>query len=170
MVSTLGAVILAVGFLIFIYNIARSWKKGEIAGSDPWDGRTLEWSIPSPPPEYNFVEIPDVQDRDDWWEEKQRRREPAAIPVIAGGSDSDSAHDIHLPQPSYWPFFVSLGLFIGGMGLVYLINVSEAGIRTLNYVALTTTVVGVIIGMVSVYAWSFEPVNDPEPDGELAAH
>ena len=60
--------------------------------------------------------------------------------------------------------------FIGGMGLVYLINVSEAGIRTLNWVALTTTVIGVIIGMVSVYAWSFEPVNDPEPDGGHAAH
>ncbi len=170
MVSTVGAVLLTVGFLIFIYNMARSWKKGETAGADPWDGRTLEWSIPSPPPEYNFVEVPNVQDRDDWWEEKQRRREPAAVPVIAGGSDSDDAHDIHLPQPSYWPFFVSLGLFIGGMGLVYLINVTDAGIRTLNYVALTTTVVGVLIGMVSVYAWSFEPVNDPEPDGEHAAH
>ena len=56
------------------------------------------------------------------------------------------------------------------MGLVYLINVSDAGLRTLNWVALTTTVIGVIIGMVSVYAWSFEPVNDPEPDGGHAAH
>ena len=173
MVSTLGALLLVIGFLIFIYNMARNWKKGEIAGADPWDGRTLEWSIPSPPPEYNFAEIPNVQDRDDWWEEKQRRRElapGAPVLVVAGGSDSEDAHDIHLPQPSYWPFFVSLGLFIGGMGLVYLINVSETGLRTLNVVALTTTVIGVIIGMVSVYAWSFEPVNDPEPDGGHAAH
>ena len=173
MVSTLGALLLVVGFLIFIYNMAKSWKNGEVAGADPWDGRTLEWSIPSPPPEYNFAEIPNVQDRDDWWEEKQRRRElapGAPVPVVAGGSDTEDSHDIHLPQPSYWPFFVSLGLFIGGMGLVYLINVSEAGIRTLNWVALTTTVIGVIIGMVSVYAWSFEPVNDPEPDGGHTAH
>ena len=173
MVSTIGVLFLLVGFLIFIHNMARSWKKGETAGADPWDGRTLEWSIPSPPPEYNFAEIPNVLDRDDWWEEKQRRRglaPGAPVPVVAGGSDSDDAHDIHLPQPSYWPFFVSLGLFIGGMGLVYLINVSDAGLRTLNWVALTTTVIGVIIGMVSVYAWSFEPVNDPEPDGGHAAH
>ena len=170
-VSTAGVVILMVGFLIFIHNMARSWKKGEVAGSDPWDGRTLEWSIPSPPPEYNFAEIPQVRDRDDWWEEKRRisEPEPTAVPAVAGGSDTEEEHDIHLPQPSYWPFFVSLGLFIAGMGLVYLINVSEAGLRTLNYVALITTVVGVTIGMVSVYAWSFEPVNDPEPDGEHAA-
>ena len=48
MVSTLGVLLLIVGFLIFIYNMAKSWKKGEVAGADPWDGRTLEWSIPSP--------------------------------------------------------------------------------------------------------------------------
>ena len=170
LVSTVGAFILAAGFVIFIYNMARSWRKGELAGADPWDGRTLEWSIPSPPPEYNFVEVPHVQDRDDWWEEKQRRRERREVPVVAGGSDQEDAHDIHLPQPSYWPFFVSLGIFIAGFGLVYLINMSEAGVRTVNYVALTTAVIGVFIGMVSVYAWSFEPVNDPEPDGEHGAY
>ena len=171
MVSTLGALLLAFGFLIFIHNMARSWRKGETAGSDPWDGRTIEWSIPSPPPEYNFVEVPHIQDRDDWWEEKQRRRMGSPVPVVAGGSDDEDAHDIHLPQPSYWPFFVSLGLFIFGGGLVYLINVDEAGIRTLNYPAMITSVIGVLIGIVSVYAWSFEPVNDPEPDdGHAAAH
>ena len=171
MVSTLGALLLAFGFLIFIHNMARSWRKGETAGSDPWDGRTIEWSIPSPPPEYNFVEVPHIQDRDDWWEEKQRRRVGSPVPVVAGGSDEEDAHDIHLPQPSYWPFFVSLGLFIFGGGLVYLINVDEAGIRTLNYPAMITSVIGVLIGIVSVYAWSFEPVNDPEPDdGHAAAH
>jgi cytochrome c oxidase subunit 1 len=172
LVSTLGAVMLAIGFLFFIYNMWRSWTKGELAGADPWDGRTLEWSIPSPPPEYNFAEIPNVQDRDDWWEEKQRRRERTTtdVPVVAGGSDEEDEHDIHLPQPSYWPFFVSLGLFIAGFSLVYLMNVDAAGIRSLNWAALTFTVVGVVIGMVSVYRWSFEPVNDPEPVGAHAAH
>ena len=170
LVSTVGAFILAAGFVIFIYNMARSWRSGERASADPWDARTLEWSIPSPPPEYNFAEIPHVQDRDDWWEEKQRRRERREVPVVAGGSDQEEGHNIHLPQPSYWPFFVSLGIFIVGFGLVYLINMNEAGVRTVNYVALTTAVVGVFIGMVSVYAWSFEPVNDPDPNGEHGAY
>ena len=169
LVSTAGAFMLLIGFLFFIYNVWKSWKSGEVAEADPWDGRTLEWSIPSPPPEYNFAEIPEVEDRDDWWEKKQRSREeaiavPEGVPAVAGGSD-DEEHDIHLPQPSYWPFFVSLGLFIAGMSLVYLMNVDEAGARTLNWTALTLTVVGVVIGIVSVYRWSFEPVNDPEPDG-----
>ena len=111
-------------------------RRASQRGPVGWSGR-WEWSIPSPPPEYNFAEVPHVQDRDDWWEEKQRRRERREAPVVAGGSEQEDAHNIHLPQPSYWPFFVSLGLFIVGFSLVYLINMNEAGIRTVNYVALT---------------------------------
>ena len=175
LVSTAGAFVLAFGLLVFVYNMYRSWGKGEAAGSDPWDGRTIEWSIPSPPPEYNFAEIPHVEDRDDWWEEKQRRRERRreAVPVVAGGSDENGHGDIHLPQPSYWPFFASLGLFIGGAAMVYLMNVDAAtGARTINWPALAISATGFFIGIVSVYRWSFEPVNDPEPDdgGHSAAH
>ena len=94
LVSTAGAFLLLFGFLFFIYNMWKSWKSGEAAEADPWDGRTLEWSIPSPPPEYNFAEIPEVEDRDDWWEKKQRQREeavavPTGVPVVAGGSDDE---------------------------------------------------------------------------------
>ena len=153
LVSTLGAFILAAGFVIFIYNMARSWRSGEQASADPWDGRTLEWSIPSPPPEYNFAEVPHVQDRDDW---VGRRSSGGASAGRRPWSREDRTKktltDIHLPQPSYWPFFVSLGIFIVGFSLVYLINMNEAGIRTVNYVALTTAVIGVFIGLVSVYA------------------
>ena len=154
-VSTLGAIVMAVGVLVMIHNLARSWRKGELAGNDPWDARTLEWSIPSPPPEYNFAEIPTVYDRDDWWARK-RREVRRAVPV-AGGSGYDEGHGIHLPQPSYWPIIVSIGILIGGFGLVY----------PVGYYAIS--IVGVLIGMIGVYSWSFEPVNDPE-DAEQAAH
>ena len=145
-----NVLVLAVGILMFMHNIARSWRKGEAAGADPWDGRTLEWSIPSPPPEYNFAEIPDVHDRDDWWARK-RREVRRAVPV-GGGSGDEEGHDIHMPQPSYWPLVVSIGILIGGFGLVY----------PVAYYAIAA--VGVFIGMVAVYAWSFEPVNDPDDD------
>ena len=171
-VSTAGAFVLAFGLLVFIYNMYRSWSKGEAAGSDPWDARTIEWSIPSPPPEYNFAVIPHIEDRDDWWEEKQRGRERRreAVPVVAGASD-ENGHDIHLPQPSYWPFFVSLGLFIGGMAMIYLMNVDPAtGARTVNWTALVISAAGFFLGIVSVYRWSFEPVNDPEPEGGGGHH
>ena len=156
-VSTLGAIVLAIGILIFMHNMVKSWRKGEPAGGDPWDGRTLEWSIPSPPPEYNFAEIPTVYDRDDWWARK-RREVRRAVPVAGGSGEDEEHHDIHLPQPSYWPLVVAIGLFIGGMGLVYPVGFYSIAI------------VGVLIGLIGVYSWSFEPVNDPEEGEEHAAH
>jgi cytochrome c oxidase subunit 1 len=143
-VSTAGALLLALGLLVFMQNIIRSWIWGEAAPADPWDGRTLEWSIPSPPPEYNFKEIPTVYAIDDWWATK-RRLVPRAVPV-SGGS-GENGHGIHLPQPSYWPIIVSIGLLVGGYGLIY--NVAVAAI-------------GGAIAMIAIYAWSFEPVNEPE--------
>ena len=148
-VSTVGAFLLAFSLLVFIHNIVTSWRKGEPAGNDPWDARTLEWSIPSPPPEYNFFEIPVVHDRDDWWSQK-RRQVRRAVPV-GGGSGYEEQHEIHMPQPSYWPIVASIGLLLGGYGLIY-------------HVALAA--VGGAITMISVYAWSFEPVNEPE-DGPI---
>ena len=146
-VSTAGAVILALSLLVFMQNIVRSWLKGEPAGNDPWDARTLEWSISSPPPEYNFAEIPTVYDRDDWWARK-RRQVRRAVPV-GGGSGEEQEHSIHMPQPSYWPIVAAIGLLVGGYGIIY--NIAVAAI-------------GGGIAMVAVYAWSFEPVNEPEDD------
>ena len=153
-VSTVGAFILALSVLVFIHNVVTSWIKGEPAEADPWDGRTLEWSIPSPPPEYNFAEIPTVHDRDEWWAQKRRKVERPGEPVpVAGGSGyGGEEHSIHLPQPSYWPIVVSIGLLIAGYGLIYNVAV---------------TAIGAAIGMIAVYAWSFEPVNEPE---EGSAH
>ena len=145
-VSTAGAFMLAAGVLIFVANIVRSWMQGEEAPGDPWDARTLEWSIPSPPPEYNFAEIPTVLDRDDWWARKRRQ---VGEPVPVAGGSGDAEHSIHLPQPSYWPIVVSIGLLIGGYGLIYHVAVAA---------------IGGAIALVATYAWSFEPVNDPEED------
>ena len=141
--SSGGAALLAVGMVALIYNVVSGWIKGKRAEGDPWDARTLEWSIASPPPEYNFVEIPTVTEVDDWWATKRRKER---TPVIAGASE-DEEHSIHLPQPSYWPIVVSIGLLIGGYGLIYHYAIS---------------VVGVAVALFGVYAWSFEPVNDPD--------
>jgi cytochrome c oxidase subunit I len=68
--STWGAYILAVGLLIFVYNFFVVGRRGAIAGNDPWSAGTLEWSIPSPPPEYNFARIPRVTSRLPLWDVK----------------------------------------------------------------------------------------------------
>ena len=113
MVATVGSLILAFGILVFIVNYIKSARSGEEASGDPWDGRTLEWSISSPPPHYNFVQIPEVHDRDAWWAQK-RERIPA-VPVAGSSEDEHNGHDIHLPQPSYWPLVTSLGAFHRGI-------------------------------------------------------
>src|SRR5215210_2013414 len=70
LMSTWGARILAVGMVIFVFNFFRSKFAGPIAGNDPWGGSTLEWSIPSPPPDYNFAQLPNVTSRYPMWDLK----------------------------------------------------------------------------------------------------
>ena len=60
-ISTLGSFMLGIGFMLSILNVVRSLKKGTVAGPDPWKGNTLEWYMPSPPPENNFDAIPRVR-------------------------------------------------------------------------------------------------------------
>ena len=56
--STAGASILAIGFLIPAFYLLWSLKYGKVAGADPWGALSLEWTIPSPPPTFNFDETP----------------------------------------------------------------------------------------------------------------
>jgi cytochrome c oxidase subunit I len=66
--STWGYGFLFIGMIIFVWNFLRSYSTGEIAGNDPWGAPTLEFSIPSPPPEYNFARIPHVTSRSPLWD------------------------------------------------------------------------------------------------------
>jgi cytochrome c oxidase subunit I len=61
LISTIGSFILALGVLITVFNVVRSLKVGKKAGNDPWSGNTLEWFVPSPPPENNFDVVPRVR-------------------------------------------------------------------------------------------------------------
>ena len=65
-----AAFIMGVGFLVFFWNLAKSLRSGEVAGDDPWDAWTLEWMTTSPPPVYNFEEIPEVRSRRPLWDLK----------------------------------------------------------------------------------------------------
>jgi len=69
-ISTIGAAILAIAMVVFFVNLVRSLRSGEIAGDDPWDAFTLEWSTTSPPPPENFARIPTVTDRRPLWDRK----------------------------------------------------------------------------------------------------
>ncbi len=61
LIATIGAFIIAAAVIVFILNVIKTWRNGEKAGNDPWEGNTLEWMVSSPPPEYNFLVIPTVE-------------------------------------------------------------------------------------------------------------
>jgi len=67
---TIGTFIQAIAILLFLANLLISYFKGPRAGNDPWDAWTLEWSVSSPPPAYNFAVIPTVESRRPLWDRK----------------------------------------------------------------------------------------------------
>lgn len=111
-VSTIGGFLMGIGFLFQVWQILHSIKFMERVKGDPWGGRTLEWSIPSPAPFYNFAITPKVEGRDDWW----RRKELAA----QGIQDPPPKYEpIHMPKNSGTPIVMSVFWFILGFGFVF---------------------------------------------------
>jgi len=132
LVSTIGAFTIALSFLVFIANVIKTARAGQVASADPWDGRTLEWAIPSPPPVYNFARVPEVHDRDDFWLQKHGdghggAPRPTPAPVTAAEIAA-----IHMPSSSYWPVLLALAMamMISGL-LISMYQVIVGGLLTL---------------------------------------
>jgi len=68
MISTIGAFVMGLGILVFLYNVITSLLYGEPAGDNPWNAWTLEWATTSPPPEENFKLVPPVRSRRPLWD------------------------------------------------------------------------------------------------------
>ncbi len=69
-IVSVGAVFQATAVAIFVYNLVHSYFRGRLAGPDPWDAWTLEWTTASPPPSYNFAMLPAVSSRRPLWDMK----------------------------------------------------------------------------------------------------
>ncbi|MNI23078.1 cytochrome c oxidase subunit 1 [compost metagenome] len=102
---------MGIGTIVFLINVIVTSKKPINAPNDPWDGRSLEWPIPSPAPEYNFKQTPLVRGSDAFWKEKLAGNKEM-IPAEPVGS-------IHMPSGSILPLVMSIGLFISGYGFIY---------------------------------------------------
>ena len=91
LVSTIGALTIAVALIIFMVNVALSYRKHRRnpvdPGPDPWDARSLEWMIPSPTPEHNFDEVPVVEEFDEFWHRKYGHDENGRLVRIAKTED-----------------------------------------------------------------------------------
>ena len=70
LVATIGSFLIAASMLPFLFNVFITLRNGPVAGDDPWEGNTLEWATTSPPPPYNFEEIPVVRSRRPLWDLK----------------------------------------------------------------------------------------------------
>jgi len=110
MLSFVGALGLAVGFALIVYNIYYSWKhmpRNEKA--DVWEGRTLEWATHSPVPEYNFAVVPTVTRLDEFWFAKKEGRD-----ITAGKIEK-----IHMPNNTGTPFWMSGFFFLAAFFAVF---------------------------------------------------
>jgi cytochrome c oxidase subunit I len=160
LLATIGAFVIATSVLVFLVNVIFTTRRGEKVGHDPWDARTLEWSIPSPPPEYNFAVVPVVTSLDDHWHHKYTEDdEGKLVKLPAGGAGEGDdlipagfdPHSIHMPSPSYWPLIFALALPVMGYGFVFK-----------NWYLLAA---GVVIAFFGLNGWAIEPSTDPEPSG-----
>jgi cytochrome c oxidase subunit I+III len=119
LISTIGAVIIVAGMAVFAANLFVSLKRGAIAGANPWGADTLEWATSSPPPPYNFVNIPVVTSREGIWAYGEE------IPVMTGlktdrpetlittTMTTQPLYRHELPAPTLAP--LGMAIVIGGM-------------------------------------------------------
>jgi cytochrome c oxidase subunit I len=153
-VATVGAFIIALSILLFFFNVVQSYRRHKAnpvdPGPDPWDARSLEWSVPSPTPAHNFDTDPVVTQLDDFWNKKYQEDESGRVVRVTTGADiaqKGDATGVHLPAPSYWPLVLAAGLPLIGYGLIFNLGIAAAG--------------GVVV-LLAGYGWGMEPADDPE--------
>ncbi|MBV53350.1 MAG: cytochrome o ubiquinol oxidase subunit I [Coxiellaceae bacterium] len=117
-IAALGAALIFLGFLCQVWQLVYSIKHKESLRDktgDPWDGRTLEWSLSSPAPFYNFAHIPVVSQIDDYWYKKQALRAEGKEPPIA----ADHYEDVHMPRSTPAGFLIALFAALFGFSAIW---------------------------------------------------
>jgi heme/copper-type cytochrome/quinol oxidase subunit 1 len=130
LITSIGSFVFAIGVLLFFVNVVKSLRAGAPARANPWDAPTLEWSVPSPPPPYNFAVIPTVASRHPLWEERLGKTGAASSldrgMLLDSGKETiaTSAVDafpemiLEMPQDSVAPLVLAVGLSLLFVGLL----------------------------------------------------
>jgi cytochrome o ubiquinol oxidase subunit 1 len=116
LVALAGAVLILFGIALTVVQLVVSIRtrdrRRDLTG-DPWNGRTLEWSIPSPPPPWNFGLLPQVEGTDVYWAMKQ----------VSSGTHSNAAGDayqpVHMPRNNPTGFFAAFFAVVLGFALIW---------------------------------------------------
>jgi cytochrome c oxidase subunit I+III len=124
LLSSAGALVLFISFVLLLVNVVTSLRRGEPAGDNPWDAGTLEWATTSPPAPYNFSRIPFVTHREPLWDNRE------SLPVVTGlavdsrevisGTLTEAYPELResSPEPSIWPLLAAIavaGTFLGSI-------------------------------------------------------
>ncbi|MDE2338824.1 MAG: cytochrome o ubiquinol oxidase subunit I [Gammaproteobacteria bacterium] len=111
-IAAVGAGIIALGIgtqvLQLVVTFMQREKLRDTTG-DPWNGRTLEWSLPSPVPAYNFARIPIVRERDAYWDMKKRGVDLKGSTFVP----------IHMPRNKATGFIMAGCMFVTGFALIW---------------------------------------------------
>lgn len=150
LVTTIGAFLLAIGVLLLVINIVVSRKRGLPAGPDPWGGPTLEWSIPSPPPAYDFEVIPAVASRHPLWEKELSeaagkssmkrglRLDDGKEMLTTTALDAEPDAIVKMPEDSIAPLLVALAAAMfcaGALVLSWIVAAVGLGLLVLSLLA-----------------------------------
>jgi cytochrome c oxidase subunit I+III len=170
LLSSIGVLVIITGIAVFIWNVARSYRRGEEAGNNPWGAATLEWAVPSPPAEHGWSVLPIVRSRHPLWDQDELHRGDERLErfvhglsrwplrwraaVIVGTADARPQEVFRVANPSIWPL-------VAGCGLVFIFAAELTKLRW-------GIAVGAAIVTAAVIAWNW-PQEAPMTVEEEAA-
>jgi cytochrome c oxidase subunit I+III len=157
LIETIGGFILAAGLLLILANLVWSYRRNEPAGRDPFHGGTLEWTVPSPPPHYNFAVIPAVTSAYPNWDPPFSSgltlAEGHTTPVSTV-NDALLDEAVDMPPESPWPSVLGLSVLVGFVLLL------------LGHYAFACVLFGLAVLVLT--AWHAEPTPHTVVDERLA--
>ncbi|MDR5754150.1 cytochrome c oxidase subunit I [Caballeronia sp. LZ024] len=168
LLTSIGSFVFALGVLVFIVDVVWSYRRGPLAGPNPWDAPTLEWSVASPPPPYNFATLPFVASRHPLWEDRLGTPSGAARSQLDEGYILDHGREalattplearpdaiLRMPSDSFAPFV--LGLFAACL----------FGAMALHaWTGCALSVVGCAASLIA-WLWPERALHQREPEGE----
>jgi cytochrome c oxidase subunit I len=168
LIISLGSLLFAVGVLLFCVNVAKSLRVGAKATSNPWDGPTLEWSVSSPPPPYNFAVIPTVASRHPLWESRLSDNEALSSidrgllldhgkeTVATSALDASPDMILEMPDDSFAPLILT-----GGLSVLFI------GLLLKNWIAVG---LGMLLSATGILLWLWprRELREREPAAEVA--
>jgi heme/copper-type cytochrome/quinol oxidase subunit 1 len=167
LITTIGSFVFAIGVLLFVVNVWISYRKGALAGDNPWDAPTLEWATSSPPPPYNFAVLPTVASRHPLWED--RLQESESCTCLARGMTLDQGKEalsttaldaepdriLEMPQDTCAPLLLALGMAILFIGMLA-VNWPTATIGALA-----------VLGATLLWLWPRRYLREREPPPQV---